>query len=100
TEDQAAADMANTSRFFLENSYGKCTVTSTVTPLIVLPQTLSWYIAKDAEVNGLGVLQSQARAEARKLGYDPTYYDCIILRVNGGLRSGASWGGGDSVWLG
>ncbi|MES2924686.1 MAG: Calx-beta domain-containing protein [Verrucomicrobiota bacterium] len=100
TEDQAVEDMTNTTRFFLESSYGKMTTTATVTPLIVLPQTLKWYIDKDAEVNGLGVLQTQARAEARKLGYDSTQYDCIILRVNGGLRSGSSWGGGDSVWLG
>ncbi|MCW1914016.1 putative Ig domain-containing protein [Luteolibacter sp. GHJ8] len=100
TEDQAVADMRNTTRFFLESSYGKMTTTATVTPLIVLPQTLAWYIAKDTEVDGLGTMQSQARAEARKLGYDPSQYNCIIVRVNGGLRSGSSWGGGDSVWLG
>jgi hypothetical protein len=100
TEDQAVADMRNTTRFFLESSYGKMTTTATVTPLITLPQTLAWYIAKDSEVDGLGTMQTQARAEARKLGYDPSQYNCIIVRVNGGLRSGASWGGGDSVWLG
>jgi len=100
TEDQAIADMRNTTRYYLESSYGKMTTTATVTPLIVLPQTLAWYIAKDSEVDGLGTMQSQARAEARKLGYDPSQYNCIIVRVNGGLRSGASWGGGDSVWLG
>lgn len=100
TEDQAVTDMRNTTRFFLESSFGKMTTTATVTPLIVLPQTLAWYIAKDSEVDGLGTMQTQARAEARKLGYDPSQYNCIIVRVNGGLRSGASWGGGDSVWLG
>ncbi len=100
TEDQAVDDMKNTARFFLESSFGKMTTTATVTPLIVLPQTLKWYQDKDAEVNGLGVMQTQARESARKLGYDSTQYDCIIVRVNGGLRSGASWGGGDSVWLG
>jgi len=100
TEDEAIEDMQNTTRYFLESSYGKMSTTATVTPLIVLPQTLAWYIAKDSEVDGLGTMQSQARAEARKLGYDPSQYNCIIVRVNGGLRSGASWGGGDSVWLG
>ncbi len=100
TEDQAVADMTANAKFYLENSYGKMTATSTVTPLIVLPQTLKWYQDKDAEVDGLGVLHTQARAAARALGYDSTQYDCIIVRVNGGLRSGASWGGGDSVWLG
>lgn len=100
TEDQAIADMTANAKYYLENSYGKMTATSTVTPLIVLPQTLKWYQDKDQEVNGLGVLHTQARAAARALGYDSTQYDCIILRVNGGLRSGSSWGGGDSVWLG
>ncbi|WP_367873268.1 Calx-beta domain-containing protein [Luteolibacter sp. Populi] len=100
TEDEAIGDMRNTTRFFLENSYGKMTTTATVTPLIVLPQTLAWYIAKDSEVDGLGTMQTQARTAARKLGYDSTQYNCIIVRVNGGLRSGSSWGGGDSVWLG
>ncbi len=100
TEDQALLDMQNNARFYLENSYGKLTSTYTVTPLIVLPQTLKWYQDKDSEVDGLGVIHNQARAEARKLGYDSNQYNCIILRVNGGLRSGASWGGGDSVWLG
>ncbi|WP_035601007.1 Calx-beta domain-containing protein [Haloferula sp. BvORR071] len=100
TEDEAIEDMRNNARYYLESSYGKMTSTSTVTPLIVLPQTLAWYIAKDSEVDGLGVMQTQARNEARKLGYDSTQYNCVIVRVNGGLRSGASWGGGDSVWLG
>ncbi len=100
TQEEAEADMRNNARYYLESSYGKMTATSTVTPLIVLPQTLAWYIAKDAEVDGLGTMQTQARAEARKLGYDSTQYNCVIVRVNGGLRSGSSWGGGDSVWLG
>lgn len=100
TEDQALLDMQNNARFYLENSYGKLTSTYTVTPLIVLPQSLKWYQDKDSEVDGLGVIHNQARAEARKLGYDSNQYNCIILRVNGGLRNGSSWGGGDSVWLG
>ena len=100
TEDVAVEDMRNTTRYFLENSYGKMSTTATVTPLIVLPQTLKWYQAKDTEVDGLGVVHTQARAEARKLGYDSKQYNCIIVRVNGGPRSGISWGGGDSVWVG
>ncbi len=100
TEDQGLSDMKDVARYYREASFGKLSVTSTVTPLITLPQTLAWYIAKDAEVDGLAVIHNQARAEARKLGYDSTQYNCIIVRVNGGLRSGASWGGGDSVWAG
>jgi hypothetical protein len=100
TEDRAHSDMRDVSRFFLENSFGRMTTTSTVTPVITLPHSQAWYIAKDSEVDGLGLVHSHARAEARKLGYDATQFNCTIVRVNGGPRlSGISWGGGDRVWV-
>ena len=100
TEDSAHGDMRNVSRFYLENSFGRMTTTSSVTPLITLPHSQAWYIAKDAEVDGLGLVHSHARSEARKLGYDSNQFNCTIVRVNGGPRlSGISWGGGDSVWV-
>jgi hypothetical protein len=100
TEDSANSDMRNVSRFFLENSFGRMTTTTTVTPVITLPHSQAWYIAKDSEVDGLGLVHSHARAEARKLGYDSNQVNCTIVRVNGGPRlSGISWGGGDSVWV-
>jgi hypothetical protein len=92
--------MRNVSRYYLEASFGKLTTTSVVTPLVVLPYTQAWYIAKDSEQDGLGLVHSHARAEARKLGYDSNQFNCTIVRVNGGPRlSGISWGGGDSVWV-
>jgi hypothetical protein len=100
TEDRAHSDMRDVSRFFLENSFGRMTTTSTVTPVITLPYSQAWYIAKDSEVDGLGLVHSHARSEARKLGYDPSQFTCTIVRVNGGPRlSGISWGGGDRVWV-
>lgn len=100
TEDAAYGDMRNVSRFYLENSYGRMTTTSTVTPLLVLPHSQAWYIAKDSEVDGLGLVHSDARAAAKKLGYDNSQFTCTIVRVNGGPRlSGISWGGGSSVWV-
>ncbi|MEK0451660.1 MAG: hypothetical protein RL088_3928, partial [Verrucomicrobiota bacterium] len=100
TEDSAHSDMRNVSRFYLESSFGRMTTTSTVTPLITLPHSQAWYIAKDSEVDGLGLVHSDARSEARKLGYDSNQFNCTIVRVNGGPRlSGISWGGGDSVWV-
>jgi hypothetical protein len=100
TEDSAHSDMRNVSRYYLESSFGKLTTTSTVTPLVVLPHTQAWYIAKDDEQDGLGLVHSDARAAARKLGYDSSQFNCTIVRVNGGPRlSGISWGGGDSVWV-
>lgn len=100
TEASAHSDMRNVSRYYLESSFGRLTTTSTVTPLITMPHTKAWYIAKDSEVDGLGLVHSDARAEARKLGYDSGQYNCTIVRVNEGPRlSGISWGGGDSVWV-
>ena len=100
TEDSAATDMRNVARYYVESSYGRMTTTSTVTPLLTLPHSQAWYLAKDSEVDGLGLVHSDARAEARKLGYDSSQFTCTIVRVNGGPRlSGISWGGGASVWV-
>ncbi len=100
TETSAYSDMRNVARFYLESSFGRMTTTSAVTPLIVMPHSQAWYIAKDSEVDGLGLVHSDARAEARSLGYDSGQFTCTIVRVNGGPRlSGVSWGGGNSVWV-
>jgi hypothetical protein len=100
SEARAWEDMRNVSRYYLESSFGKLTTTTTVTPLIVMPHTKAWYIAKDEEVDGLGLVHSDARAQARLLGYDSREFNCTIVRVNEGPRlSGISWGGGDSVWV-
>lgn len=100
TEEQAYADMRDSARFYLEGSYGKMTQTTTVTAVVTLPHTVAWYKAKDAEVDGLGLVHSDSRNAARALGYDSTQYDCTIVRVNKGPRlEGISWGGGDSVWI-
>ncbi len=96
----AQDDMDLTSRAFIENSRGRMPVTVTYTPLVTLPFTRKWLDKFDTSINGLGLIQSAARAEARKLGFDDSLFDVGIVRVDEGLRSGASWGGGDSVWLG
>lgn len=100
TESEAYGYMRDVTRYFLDNSFGKMSTTTTVTPLVVLPHTKAWYVAKDAEVDGLGLVHSHARAEARRLGYDSNIFTVTIVRVNSGPRlDGISWGGGDSVWL-
>ena len=100
TEESAYADMRDNARFYLENSYGKLTQTTTVTSLLVLPHTVAWYKAKDGEVDGLGLVHTDSRNAARAAGYDPAQFDCIIVRVNLGPRlEGISWGGGTSVWI-
>ncbi len=100
TEELAYSDMRDNARFYLENSYGKMTQTTTVTSLVTLPHTLAWYKAKDAEVDGLGLVHSDSSNAARALGYDSNQFDCIIVRVDKGPRlEGISWGGGNSVWI-
>jgi len=104
SEESAYADMRDNARFFLENSYGKMTQTTTVTPVVTLPYTMSWYKDKDrlpvGGIDGLGLIQTHSRAVALAMGYDPALFDCIIVRINGGPRlEGISWGGGDRVWL-
>ena len=99
TEDQAAADLANLGRFYAESAMGRLSLSVTQTPLVTIPITLAWLNAFDRQENGLGLLQQLARAEALKLGYDPSQFDVVVVRVDDGLRSGSSWGGGDSVWV-
>ncbi len=100
TEASGYSDMKNVAKYYLDSSFGRMSETATVTPLIVLPHSQAWYIAKDSEVDGLGLVHSDARSEAKKLGYDSGQYTCTIVRVNGGPRlSGISWGGGSSVWV-
>jgi hypothetical protein len=100
TEASAMEDMKNFERFYLESSYGRLSVTPAFTPVVVLPHTREWYEAKDDEVDGLGLVHSHSRSEARRLGFDSGEFNVTIVRINGGPRlSGISWGGGDSVWV-
>lgn len=100
TEASAMDDMKNFERFYLEGSYGRLSVTPAFTPVVVLPHTREWYEAKDSEVDGLGLVHSHSRSEARRLGFDSGQFNVTIVRINGGPRlSGISWGGGDSVWV-
>jgi hypothetical protein len=100
TEASAMDDMKNFERFYVESSYGRLSVTPAFSPLVVLPHTREWYEAKDDEVDGLGLVHSDSRREARLLGFDSGQFNVVIVRVNGGPRlSGISWGGGDSVWV-
>lgn len=100
TEESAYDDMKNFARFYMESSYGRLSVSTAVTPLLVLPHTREWYEEKDAEVDGLGLVHSDSRRAARLLGFDSGQFNVTIVRINGGPRlNGVSWGGGDSVWV-
>jgi len=95
----AMADMADNSLFYIGNSRGIMTVSPTYTPVITLPFSYNWLSTFDQQVNGLSMLQEAAKDQARNLGFNPDNYNVNIVRVDLGLRAGASWGGGNSVWL-
>ncbi|WP_240868858.1 Calx-beta domain-containing protein, partial [Cylindrospermopsis raciborskii] len=96
----AMADMADNSLAYITSSRGIMTVSPTYTPVITLPFSYNWLSTFDTQVNGLSLIQTAAQYEARKLGFNPDDYNVKIVRVDQSLRDGASWGGGDSVWLG
>jgi len=95
----AEEDMGEVTRGYLESSKGRMPLTVHYPPVVTLPFTFDWYWSFDYQVNGLGFLQTAARSEVEKLGFDTSIYDVVILRVDSGLRGGASWGGGDSAWV-
>ena len=90
--------MKQVSDYYTAQSFGKLTILTTVTPPVRLPHTEAWYIAKDAEVDGLGLEHADARAAVRAMGYDTNAFNTIVVRLNGGPRATGGWGGGNSVW--
>ncbi len=102
TEGTCYNIMRDVSDYYAKSSYGRLTTLTTVTPPIRLPHDEAWYVQKDTsnggDIDGLGLEQTHARDEARKIGFDSNDYDCVVLRLNGGARPTGGWGGGGSVW--
>ena len=98
---EAEADMTTSSLAWIRNSRGVASLSTTYTPLITLPFTNAWLNQFDTAPgqDGLSMIQNAALNEAAKMGFDPADYNVRIVRVDMPLRSGASWGGGDSVWV-
>ncbi len=103
TEGKCYEIMRDVSDYYAKSSYGRLTTLTTVTPPIKLPRDEAWYVQKDTsnggDIDGLGLEQTHARDEARKIGFDSNDYDCVVLRLNGGARPTGGWGGGGSVWV-
>ena len=103
TESALYNMMRNVGDHYAKASYGKLTLTTTVTPGVTLPHSEAWYIQKDSSnggpIDGLGLEHAHARAEVRKLGFDDDEYDCVVVRLKGGARPAGGWGGGKSVWI-
>ncbi len=93
----AYAAMAGVNTYFAANSYNLTAITTTVTPLITMPQTKAWYTTA-----GAGQLQTDARAWAKLAGYATANYDRDIVELTS--VPGYDWGGlayvgGKGVWL-
>lgn len=83
-------------------SYGRLSLSGVVAPPIKLPHNEAWYVNRDTsnggDIGGTSISMADARAEARKLGYDWNDYDCTVMRHNGGPGSYGGLGGGNTVW--
>ena len=77
--------------FYAKASYGRISLVGVVTPPVKLPHNEAWYVNRDTsnggDIDGEGIEHAHAREEARKLGFDSTDYDCIVVRHNGGPGS-------------
>ncbi|MBL9131889.1 MAG: hypothetical protein JNG86_11850, partial [Verrucomicrobiaceae bacterium] len=83
-------------------SYGRLSLRGVVTPPVKLPHNEAWYVNRDTsnggDIGGTGISMADARAEAKKMGYDWNDYDCTVMRHNGGPGSYGGLGGGNTVW--
>ncbi|HEY3323061.1 MAG TPA: PKD domain-containing protein [Planctomycetota bacterium] len=102
TEPQTQADaqtmMATVNTWYQQVSYGATSITSTVTPLLTLPQTQATYASL---ANGLSQLLDDSRVTAAAAGYNYLSYDLDITRYNGapGTFSGQGYVGSRGIWL-
>ena len=97
TMDDAYAVMDGVNTYYTANSYDLASFTTTVTPLVTLPQTKAYYAT-----TGPGYLLADARSAAKAAGYDTANYDRDIVALTG--VPGYSWGGlgyvgGKGVWV-
>lgn len=97
SETAAYNTMEAVNAFYVENSYNQTWLSTTVTPLLTLPQVKAWYATA-----GPGALLGDARAVARKAGFDTANYDRDI--VSHTSVPGFDWGGlgavgGKGTWL-
>ncbi len=93
----AYALMGQVEQFYRENSYGSLEFATTVTPLLMLPQTKAVY-----GLLGDSQLQEDARQVARAGGLETDNYDLDIVRHNrvpGFNWNGKSWVGQKGIWM-
>ncbi|GDY11930.1 hypothetical protein LBMAG53_08080 [Planctomycetota bacterium] len=99
SETTCAKTISDMSIFFNTVSYGKQpSITTTVTPIIVLPKTEAEY---KAMTSGDMQLMTDARAASKTAGYDTASYQWYGVRYVGGPGSfsGQAWVGSAGVWM-
>ncbi len=97
TAADAAELMAHINDWYLAKSYGALAITSTVTPLLMMPQPKIWY-----RLGPLRTLLDHARAEAAKIGYSTNDFELDIARftpIPGLNFSGSAVTRGKGLWL-
>lgn len=102
TEEKLYAVLRDVADHYSKASYGRLSLSGVVAPPIKLPHNEAWYTNRDTsnggDIGGTGISMADARAEARKLGFDWNDYDCTVMRHNGGPGSYGGLGGGNTVW--
>lgn len=106
TESEAQSVMDQVNDFYVEASYNKANLVTTVTPALMMPQPKLFYGGA-----GPGRLMSDAVKTAKAAGYDSSNYDFTVARHEtvpsftwGGLgggngKSGSAWLQGTGVGL-
>lgn len=102
TEAALYATLRDVADHYSKASYGRLSLSGVVTPPVKLPHNEAWYTNRDTsnggDIGGTSISMNDARAEAKKLGYDWNDYDCTVMRHNGGPGSYGGLGGGNTVW--
>lgn len=102
TEAALYATLRDVADHYSKASYGRLSLSGVVTPPVKLPHNEAWYVNRDTsnggDIGGTSISMNDARAEAKKLGYDWNDYDCTVMRHNGGPGSYGGLGGGNTVW--
>lgn len=95
SESEAVELMKQVNDFYVEASYGKTALLTTVAPLLTLPFPKLHYTA-----NGPGAVLEDARAAAEAAGFPPGEYQLLLIRHPN--VPGFTWGGlggGGVAWL-
>jgi uncharacterized protein (TIGR03382 family) len=87
----------NTNQVYQSNSYGKTSLSATVTPTLRLPKTRVEYQTNDQYL----LLRSDALAVARDAGFDPNLFDRDVIAFASTYSGWAGRGyvGGKGTWL-